>query len=345
MILQPEDCQDLDFESTQRLIGHYVAIMCGVRLMSPDSLKKTYLPGIAATFDLHQKRNLFRLASNSKEVKLGLRGFTNFYRKHNPKSERVKVAFGMDLAVASKNIMRGQRYYDHGEKTVPRLKVRHARYYLVMCVGIMFLLRCSEHIKSRSDLVDPVKRSDFAFFDNNDRRIPYDQIGLIPASSVTITIKFTKTDRSGFGRRITHTRQRGHDEVCVVYLLEEWIKDTRDQYLAKDHMPLYHVPGFSDFVLSDLHQLMHDTVKSFGINDERIHATSHSLRYGGATMMAASGYPQYLIAIYGGWTPDSSSLKIYTRPSKKMSEMVSSFMVQSIKEQPSMSFLRDLLSI
>ncbi len=51
-----------------------------------------------------------------------------------------------------------------------------------------------------------------------------------------------------------------------------------------------------------------------GAEDGHKKPTSHSLRYGGATMMAAAGFPQYIIAIYGGWTENSTSLRIYTKP-------------------------------
>ena len=41
--------------------------------------------------------------------------------------------------------------------------------------------------------------------------------------------------------------------------------------------------------------------------------SAHLLRYGGTTMLAAAGLPQYIIAYFGGWTEDSESLKFYTQ--------------------------------
>jgi len=46
-----------------------------------------------------------------------------------------------------------------------------------------------------------------------------------------------------------------------------------------------------------------------GLSSAKISA--HSLRYGGATMLAAAGIPQYVIAYFGGWKADSKSLQIY----------------------------------
>jgi hypothetical protein len=51
------------------------------------------------------------------------------------------------------------------------------------------------------------------------------------------------------------------------------------------------------------------SVEHLGMSSAKISA--HSLRYGGATMLAAAGIPQYVIAYFGGWKADSKSLQIY----------------------------------
>jgi hypothetical protein len=52
------------------------------------------------------------------------------------------------------------------------------------------------------------------------------------------------------------------------------------------------------------------------------HVSSYSLRYGGATELAAAGFPQYVISTYGGWTEKSRALHIYTRLSQCTNELV-----------------------
>ena len=49
-------------------IINYIVIECGVRKLAPDSVIKTYLPGIASTFDLLKEdcAEAFRAAINSK---------------------------------------------------------------------------------------------------------------------------------------------------------------------------------------------------------------------------------------------------------------------------------------
>ena len=36
--------------------------------------------------------------------------------------------------------------------------------------------------------------------------------------------------------------------------------------------------------------------------------SAHSLRYGGSTTLAAAGYPEYIIAFYGGWAEGSKAM-------------------------------------
>ena len=58
-------------------------------------------------------------------------------------------------------------------------------------------------------------------------------------------------------------------------------------------------------------------------------------------MMAAAGYPQYLVAQYGGWTENSQSLKIYTKLSEKTLIAVSKHMADMAKVNVSSMFIND----
>ena len=175
-----------------------------------------------------------------------------------------------------------------------------------MAVGIFFMLRRSEHLVGLQRKGSPrLTRRLVVFYDAKNRKIPYSEVGgRVKAQKVALNIAFSKTDHSGFGRRTYHMRQGDKlRDVCIVSILEEWIKMTRDKYKATLDQPLYHIPGLPDLTLEVLHRIMTDTVKSLGVEDKGIRATSHSLRYGGATMLAAAGFPEYLIAPYGGIAP------------------------------------------
>ena len=219
------------------------------------------------------------------------------------------------------------------------------RVFTSMAVGINFMLRRSEHLigvgKRGPSLL---LRNLVVFFDEKGARIFYRLVGLgVKAFKVSLNVTFSKTDASGFGRRTSHTRQDDSKEICVVCILERWIQHTRDVYGATEDMPLYDVPDLPALMMEALHDVMNRTVRSLGVVGKGIRATSHSLRYGGATMLAAAGFPQYIIAHYGGWSENSSALKIYARPSDQSLQLVSETMVRITKQEPSKHYIQDLL--
>ena len=75
--------------------------------------------------------------------------------------------------------------------------------------------------------------------------------------------------------------------------------------------------------------VMKNTGEFCGFNSSKISA--HSLRYGGATMLAAAGLPQYIIAYFGGWCEDSKSLQIYTQLNVSSNRNVSRIFSQGDK--------------
>ena len=61
-------------------------------------------------------------------------------------------------------------------------------------------------------------------------------------------------------------------------------------------------------------------------------------------MMAAAGFPQYLLAHYGGWTPDSKALRIYAKPTEEMSTMVSKHFTEMSRREPSRQFIMEAMA-
>lgn len=334
-------------KETVEKISQYVTVQCGIRHLSPDSVKSSYLPGIAASFDMpgpNQGENLFREAISVDAVKKLIKGFERLYALRNPKANRLKLAFGMDLALMSRDVMTRLRTFHERGRSEAGVEIRQRRVFVAMAVGIFFMLRRSEHLiaKDRKG-PSPLTRRCVLFFDGNGLPIPYARVGLTVAEKVMLNVTFSKTDYSGFGRRTYHVRQPQLSSTCVVTILEDWIRTTRDTYGAKEDDPLYHLPGCEPLTLEALHYVMEATVKALGVAGNGIMATSHSLRYGGATMLAAAGFPQYLIAHYGGWKENSAALRIYARPSEESIAMVSEFMARITLKNPSSHYIRDLL--
>jgi hypothetical protein len=184
------------------------------------------------------------------------------------------------------------------------------------------------------------------FFDYNDKPIPYARVSRTKAEMVVLNVEFAKADSSGFGRRTRHMRQDANKDVCVVCILEAWIANTRDNYDATEDLGIYEVPYFGTLPIEDLQKIMQATVDDLsGPGSKTKRVTSHSLRYGGATMMAAAGFPHYVIAIYGGWSIESKTLRLYTKPSEQMTESVSAHMTTMALTNASTFFINDAIVI
>ena len=129
------------------------------------------------------------------------------------------------------------------------------------------------------------------------------------AAEMLINVDKSKTDQFGVGRLVRHDKRGDNPQHCIVQRMEKWLTKCRDKLGATE---LDYVFQIGDRVLvsdTEMTLAMKRTVEHLGMSSAKISA--HSLRYGGATMLAAAGIPQYVIAYFGGWKADSKSLQIY----------------------------------
>jgi hypothetical protein len=262
-----------------------------------------------------------------------INGFTKIYDKENPKILRTKVAFTLQMAHESTRLL------NKGSVTTSdRLKVR--RIEIAMKVGIFFLLRRSEFLKC-----DNIKKTrvgtrieDVHFFRKDGQRISYSRVGKVEADQVFINILFSKMDQKGKGRVLRHVRQPDQKE-CIVQELEQWISTLRDGFNLSDQCYLFTLPGEADLTSDMLSAKMKECCIQMGIKSNLV--SCHSLRYGGATMLAASGLPYYIIAYYGGWTESSQTLPMYTQPGREAALRVSAAMVNESEKGLADTYIRD----
>ena len=102
---------------------------------------------------------------------------------------------------------------------------------------------------------------------------------------------------------------------------------TRDLYGAKETDLLFDIPSFPRFTTEILRYAMQATCHAVGLPWER--CSAHSLRYGGATTLAAAGFPDFVIAFYGGWSPNSTVMRHCIRPSDQVVHKVSHHMTRA----------------
>ena len=274
-----------------------------IRGINPNSTFSVYLPAIKNFFLRNGVGNNFSYAMNSDQVKFVKRGYLKIYHKMHPKSESRKMAFTIELVnyVGPAFTETDMRFVDEWFKRARELALR---------VGIYFLLRKSEFLPSRNGNQAGLQRSDILFFDRDGRPIGCAVIRKYQAESVKVRIQFSKCDQFGKGRDILHVRQPSGSR-CIVHDLEEWIIATRLELHATDEDYLFMVKGRALISAEQVSIVMKRTVEFCGFSSAKISA--HSLRYGGATMLAAAGLPQYVIAYFGGWCEDSKSLQVYTQ--------------------------------
>jgi hypothetical protein len=217
------------------------------------------------------------------------------------------------------------------------------RLHLAMLFGIFFLLRKSEFLDetpvrgaggaaaaadgaagaatSRTKK-STAQRRFVVFYDEANREIPYERIGITRASRIMFDVHRGKSDQFGKGRFNSHSRQASG--TCLVTLMEEYFRDTRDKYKVKETDPIFQGGDLPRLTSDGLKQAMRLVAERLGLPADRISA--HSLRYGGATLMASAGFPEFIIAQYGGWVEGSESLKVYIRPTRETIDSVSRHM-------------------
>jgi hypothetical protein len=123
--------------------------------------------------------------------------------------------------------------------------------------------------------------------------------------------------------------------------METWIAVTRDLYHLTGSNPVWQIQDFPILNGDTIADVMKATCGELGLPRDKV--STHLLRYGGATELAASGLPQYIIAAYGGWIQDSRAIRVYTRLSLSTNAMVSTRMSQAASSRSAQMVVNDIL--
>jgi len=211
--------------------------------------------------------------------------------------------------------------------------------------GIFFLLRKGEFLP-KPIVINchhvPMRKSHLRFLDEKHCEIPYQFIGHKRASWLTITIAFSKTDQTGRGRIVTHHIDVANPTQCIVQRMEAFYVLARDHFGSLDTSLLFDVPSLRPLTTECITTVMRSTCRIVGLPEDKVSA--HSLRYGGATTLAAAGFPEYIIAFYGGWAPDSAAMQRYIKPSADVVRQVSLHMSRANTAMAVDSMVNQLLA-
>ena len=143
-----------------------------------------------------------------------------------------------------------------------------------------------------------------------------DNLGSIPLSRITGASAFlsrSKTDVTGKGRRIPFLRQQVNPAQVydIVAVLHEYVQAARPER----GKPFFHIPRLLWSLTPAQYNLrLRSVAEKHGLDPNRVH--SHSVRIGGATVLAAALVPDYVIMAMGGWA--SAVYLQYVRPSVQL---------------------------
>ena len=207
-----------------------------------------------------------------------------------------------------------------GERPTSSLSYQDLAFYTAMSLGFTILSRVSNYLPQKSAAyVLNTEHVTFLVCSVTDPTcepsdVSADQIVGIPLDRIvgcSIFLQKSKVDGSGVGKRFPFSRQ----ELCPPHRVYDIVSDLH-QYVQVVQpirgQPFFHVPCLEwSLVPTEYNRRLRKVAIKHGLDPNRVH--SHSIRIGGATVLAAAGIPDYVIMTMGGWA--SAVYLQYIRPS------------------------------
>ena len=117
-------------------------------------------------------------------------------------------------------------------------------------------------------------------------------------SGCMVNIRSAKNDAAGRGHRYFFTKcnpATDKSTYCITWILWRYVQHTR----PGPRLPFFHIPKFQWTLKPPyLNKRLQGMAKMYSLDPSRV--SSHSLRIGGATAMAAAGMSEYEIKQMGG---------------------------------------------
>jgi hypothetical protein len=163
----------------QQRIIQYVSWECGVCQLSPRSIRKWYLPGIAKRLARSMVVAQFRDATKTEIIRCVLDSYSKIWSRQQPSADFIKVPFTTALAQQTLEFLQLDAIVIHGKLVNPDsllCRVVRCRIHAALMFGIFFLLRKSEYLATH----DPpplatggriLRRHMLSFYDPNNGKI------------------------------------------------------------------------------------------------------------------------------------------------------------------------------
>lgn len=176
--------------------------------------------------------------------------------------------------------------------------------YTAEILAYTTLSRVSEYLYTGIHGTHTLMSTDIIFEMSDGTLVPATSIKTLPFTEVSgclINIRSAKNDKTGRGHRYYFERSKTGDAslYCIVWTLWRYSQHTH----PAAGCPFFHIPAINWTLKPPyLNKRLRDMAIMYGLDPTRV--SSHSLRIGGATAMAAAGMHEYEIKQMGGWKSD-----------------------------------------
>jgi hypothetical protein len=188
----------------------------------------------------------------------------------------------------------------HYAKTHDLSQPQHLAIYTALLTAFTMLLRISEYVVV-SDSNHHLRCSDVIFVVEGEH-IASHELTVAQcdrATEVILKLRSSKTDKDGNGTTFCFPRNRERDpESDICYMLARW-SSMADRVSGQPFFSTTTRKGVWKVSSTHIASAVKVLAVAFKFNPTRF--TSHSLRYGGASTLAAAGLPDCWIQIYGRW--------------------------------------------
>lgn len=185
------------------------------------------------------------------------------------------------------------------QRSVPAAYEKHHAVITGMLLGFSLLLRVSEYVALPTSS-HFLRSQDVTFVLHSGAHIPSHMVSeaLWPqVTKVVFLIRSAKNDSEGSGNRMVFSRKDCVDSTtfCICRVTFDWA--TRARLVLDDAFLSYRQLWQVSY--KDINTAVKEAAVMAGLNPARF--STHSLRYGGASALAAAGTSYYSIQQYGRW--------------------------------------------
>jgi len=199
--------------------------------------------------------------------------------------------------------------------------------FVALVMAFTLLLRISEYaIVSTPHNIPHHLRARDIFFTVNNMELSSDKLRVEHRhliTAVTVKLRSCKNDQEGSGHIFSFQRKNGPDseENCLCYIMANWAIRAR---LHPEDLFLSYRQSWK-ITPEKIGAAVKFMARVEGFDDRRF--TTHSLRYGGATALAAAGTPDSWIQTFGRWR--SLAFLKYIKLSGKIFEQIQNIIMDT----------------